>query len=570
MSNRISVLIDVATDRANRSLSTFRQSIKDTEGAAGKMKVGLAGAMDFAKANAASFAMAAGAALVTFGAKSVTAFQDTALAAGELRDKLGLTAEDASKFIEVAGDMGIPVADLESTIGRMNRTAASTPGAFDAIGASIARNQDGTINVRDTFLSAVEALNRMPDAAARAQAGQQIFGRSWMNIAEMVQGGAGRLSRALDGIEAGKIIDDEEIEQAKRFRDALDEARGSIEEFTVKAGGAMVPVLTDVAEAGNESVGWMEALGDRLPWLATGFGLVTDNAARMAFWPKYIIDAKDAFTEQEHAVGTLGESITNYTAITKRSAEQTEIDTAAVLANEEATKANAEAVRDLVDARNAEITATMESGNSSLAYRNQVAETSATIAEATMIQADGARTTEEQAQAARDAEGAAYDQADAAVRLAEDQATANGTTLTAYERAGIYRSELQTLADKLNGPARDALLAHIATLRTIPTSIATDIQVRQAAGYRGSTVSYKPEGAGATGGIVNRPTLALIGEAGPEAVIPLNRTAGNGPLSGGLGGATFNVTIQADPNPDVTVRKLREWVRRNGPIQGVT
>jgi hypothetical protein len=35
---------------------------------------------------------------------------------------------------------------------------------------------------------------------------------------------------------------------------------------------------------------------------------------------------------------------------------------------------------------------------------------------------------------------------------------------------------------------------------------------------------------GATGGIVTRPTLALIGEAGPEAVVPLNRTPGSSPL----------------------------------------
>lgn len=35
---------------------------------------------------------------------------------------------------------------------------------------------------------------------------------------------------------------------------------------------------------------------------------------------------------------------------------------------------------------------------------------------------------------------------------------------------------------------------------------------------------------GATGGIVTQPTLALIGEAGPEAVVPLNRTAGSSPL----------------------------------------
>jgi hypothetical protein len=44
------------------------------------------------------------------------------------------------------------------------------------------------------------------------------------------------------------------------------------------------------------------------------------------------------------------------------------------------------------------------------------------------------------------------------------------------------------------------------------------------------------DGAGATGAIINRPTVALIGEAGPEALIPLNRTAGNAPLPSSLGG----------------------------------
>ena len=56
---------------------------------------------------------------------------------------------------------------------------------------------------------------------------------------------------------------------------------------------------------------------------------------------------------------------------------------------------------------------------------------------------------------------------------------------------------------------------------------------------------------GAEGAIVNRATMALIGEKGPEALVPLNQTAGNGPLSG-LGGVTVNgLTINvsgfADP-----------------------
>lgn len=46
----------------------------------------------------------------------------------------------------------------------------------------------------------------------------------------------------------------------------------------------------------------------------------------------------------------------------------------------------------------------------------------------------------------------------------------------------------------------------------------------------GVPVFQQPEGAGATGAIIRRPTVALIGEAGPEALVPLNRTAGNSPL----------------------------------------
>ena len=41
----------------------------------------------------------------------------------------------------------------------------------------------------------------------------------------------------------------------------------------------------------------------------------------------------------------------------------------------------------------------------------------------------------------------------------------------------------------------------------------------------------------AQGGIVTAPTLAVIGEAGPEAIVPLDR-------AGGMGGPTVNVTVQ--------------------------
>lgn len=60
----------------------------------------------------------------------------------------------------------------------------------------------------------------------------------------------------------------------------------------------------------------------------------------------------------------------------------------------------------------------------------------------------------------------------------------------------------------------------------------------------------------ANGGIVSSPTLALIGEAGPEAVVPLNR--------GGMGN---NVTIHVNGgDPQQVVNALRRYMQLNGSV----
>ena len=62
-----------------------------------------------------------------------------------------------------------------------------------------------------------------------------------------------------------------------------------------------------------------------------------------------------------------------------------------------------------------------------------------------------------------------------------------------------------------------------------------------------------------TGGIVTSPTLALIGEAGPEAVIPLSRGGDMG------GGDNINITVTS-ADPQAVVEALRRYTRANGPL----
>jgi hypothetical protein len=65
----------------------------------------------------------------------------------------------------------------------------------------------------------------------------------------------------------------------------------------------------------------------------------------------------------------------------------------------------------------------------------------------------------------------------------------------------------------------------------------------------------------AEGGIVNKATLAVIGEAGPEAVVPLSRAG-----EFGMGGAN-NVTINVNGgDPNAVVAALRTYMRQNGSV----
>ena len=63
----------------------------------------------------------------------------------------------------------------------------------------------------------------------------------------------------------------------------------------------------------------------------------------------------------------------------------------------------------------------------------------------------------------------------------------------------------------------------------------------------------------AEGGITTGPTIAMIGEKGPEAVIPLDRL---GSMGGGM-----NITVNVNGgDPNSIVRALQQYVRQSGPV----
>ena len=138
------------------------------------------------------------------------------------------------------------------------------------------------------------------------------------------------------------------------------------------------------------------------------------------------------------------------------------------------------------EAIRAKTEATLEAFSSDLAYRNAVDATADSLGELYLMALDGKQGTDDYADAARRVEGDILGQAEAAVRLAQDQAEANGATLSASQKADLYRQELQKLAATLapGSELRRQIDGYIADLQRVPRDVTTRFNTT---GTRGPT-----------------------------------------------------------------------------------
>lgn len=219
--------------------------------------------------------------------------------------------------------------------------------------------------------------------------------------------------------------------------------------------------------------------------------------------------------------------------------------------------------------------ATLEQFNNDLAYENQVRRTKEALAEYNEITNNAAASTDEIAQAQADAAAQALAQASAAVRANEDLALFTDETERAIAQNELLVIELAKVAQALDpsDPLRQQLLGYIAELNAIPaykeTNVVTRftaIQEAQQRAVAAAPIIDQAITAGAAGrsfipfangGIVTQPTLGLVGEAGPEAIIPLDRMRE-------LGGNTINITVTS-ADPQAVVQAIRKYNRTQGP-----
>jgi hypothetical protein len=509
MAIRIPIITDLqdkGIKEARRQFAKFKADIAAADGTMGKFKAGSKAAFDGVKAQAGNLAIVAGAAIAGFAVKAIGQFQDLALAAGKFSDATGLAVEDASRYLEVAGDLSIPVDAVEGAIGRLNKTIGADPDKVRNLGVDLVYLNDGTLDVNKTFLNTIDRLKKIKDPAEKARVAAQLLGKGWQSMAELIEMGADDLKASLDSVSGAQVISDEELEKAKEYRETVQDLGDLWNSFVIGAGGVFVDIANDLRELTS---GW-EGFGNQLRQgpLGTVLGEVSG----------WFNDNEENAKKAEEAAKSLGDAYAGY--VSSRLADSRE---KVYLLNLEL-----EDQADLV----AKTDAKWQALKGTLRLESAVADAKAMLDQLKEKAVEAFN-------GADDALGQ-YEQGLIDAKLLV-LSLAESVTLT-----NSQKNQIRVLVD--TGDLERA----IGLINTIG-----------AGGYTPELNAMRYRGARAAGGPVAGGGSYLVGERGPELFTP--GTSGNITPNNALGGGGITVNVNGG-DPNSIVRALQQYVRDRGAL----
>jgi len=517
---------------AKAAFGNFKTAVANAEGGLGKFKAGATSIMDSVSANAGAFAIAGAAAFGIFASKSITAFQDLALEVDKFSIASGMKAEEASRWVEVAGDLGINVEQVQTAMGRMNRTVGENPHLFHDLGVDLVYAKDGSLNVNATFLNTIQHLKDIKDPAERAKEGVKLLGKGWTDMALLIDQGAGNLSKSLASVSDSKIIDQKEIGKARSFRDATNDLKDKFEDLTISLGESLIPAITRAVEA----IGPLLEFGGKMVGSIAQAETVT--AIYMKGWNASLEDAIIKFGALQVMADT------GMTALELLAAAGSTGGDAMLYLADESNKYT-EYTKSRIDAINGTTEAITDQGD-------EVSKTD--------LKWQALKGTLELSSAMADAK---TDLADLAEKAIEAYNGADGA-LGEYEQ-GLIDAKLMVLNLAESIALTDSQKNQIRVLvdtGDLERAVGL-IDVITANGHTPELNATRFRGARASGGPVVGGQSYLVGERGPELFTP--GTSGNITPNGAMGGNTINVNVNGG-DPNQILRILQQYVRQSGPL----
>ena len=585
MTAKFGLLIDAKTKGEN-NIKRLGNSMQGVQGKAKNLGMAVRGV---GLAFKGLFAIAAVGGIVAIGKSAI----DTADAFGKLSTRTGIAADKLLAYVNAGKLADVSQSDLETGLRTLARTQVEASegvktyaDAYAKLGVTV-KNQDGTLKNSDQLLSDIaDRFQDLPDGPEKAAVAMDIFGRSGQKMITLLNGG----SEALD--EFGFELSENFAKNSEEFNDNLTKVGIEMDRLKMQVLDDLLPTLIDLSET---FIDITKSIRDAADAFAKFFGIgdeamIANNTVQINALNKNIARTKRLLAEQREEAAAGGPLL----GIRTGQIEKTE----RLLAEFERKR---QKLRDEINAATAPITVEDRPTRTRTQFRRlpEEEDKKKTKDDKPEVQAsDRVLELTKQVNAAR-LEGNRLKEVDLGYGLALQQLQEKGLTgnnlaleqnqlLTDYtlERLDVVRTmgeaqdkvnekltESQQLFVDITTAVKDglgnAILGLIDGTKSLSQSLSGILKqlgsmflqfgVRSLLGgifpsANGNVFAQNKIVPFAYGGVVNKPTLfpmangaGLMGEAGPEAIMPLRRNSSGrlGVEAAGGGATTVNVSVDA-------------------------
>jgi TP901 family phage tail tape measure protein len=222
-----------------RGLNKLDKQATGLQGNFGRLR-GIAGGLGSALGSVVPAIGIAG--LAAFGKRSVDAADNL----NDLSQRTGVAVETLDKFGKAANDSGSSLDEIAKAMGKLAKgivdPASKASEALKSIGVSSTDAQGKIRGVDAIMLDLADKFSKMPDGVQKTALAMEIFGKSGANIIPMLNEGKDALN------EYSATIDGKMAAAADKFNDSINKVTSSISGPFNQAVTALLPTITKLAE----------------------------------------------------------------------------------------------------------------------------------------------------------------------------------------------------------------------------------------------------------------------------------------------------------------------------------
>lgn len=197
-----------------------------------------------------------------------------------LSNVTGFSVEELQKLQYASSFVDVSMETMTGSVTKLTKNMASGNKVFDQLGISITDQNGNMRDATDVWYEALEALGKVENETERDQLSMELFGKSAMEMAGIVDDGGAALKALGEEAEAtGNILSQDAVEDAVAFNDQMDELKGKATMAFFEAGAALadtlVPALETLVDVITTVLSWFGNLdGSTQAFILTVLGLV--------------------------------------------------------------------------------------------------------------------------------------------------------------------------------------------------------------------------------------------------------------------------------------------------------